>query len=114
MGKNLLKDHNNLFLTPSQHFLNKVVPTTFWWPSTGTGKLTPDFMYPPLGPKKKPYLLGGPEFQKSGVGVWGEFFGGKFGFSGLQKKVSAGSKKSKIQKPSYNPQKSKILKIFDF
>ena len=57
--------------------------------------------------------MGGPEFQKSVVGVWGEFFGGKFGFSGLQKKVSAGSKKSKFQKPSYNPQKSKIgQKIF--
>ena len=68
----------------------------------------------PLGLKKKPYLLGGPEFQKSVVGVWGEFFGGKFGFSGLEKKVSAGSKKSKIHKPSYNPQKSKIFKIFDF
>ena len=25
MGKNLLKDHNNLFLTPRQHFLNKVI-----------------------------------------------------------------------------------------
>ena len=29
MGKNLLKDHNNLFLTPSQHFLNKVIFTIF-------------------------------------------------------------------------------------
>ena len=29
MGKNLLKDHNNLFLTPSQHFLNKVIFSIF-------------------------------------------------------------------------------------
>ena len=103
MGKNLLKDHNKLFLTPSQHFLNKVVSTTFCWPSTGTGKLIclrpppADARVPPWS-KKKTVSFGRSRIPKIGGRGMGWIFWGQIWLLRASKKGFRRVKKIEISK----------------
>ena len=103
MGKNLLKDHNKLFLTPSQHFLNKVVSTTLWCPSTGTGKIAvlrpppADARVPPWS-KIKTVSFGGSRIPKIGGRGMGWIFWGQIWLLRASKKGFRRVKKIEISK----------------